>query len=248
MNEWHEWYEIYSGYFRIPDRPMENVRLLEKRYKMENELLRTVAGGNEDRALDLLAVLQPRAMLPRLDNELRNSKNYTITLNTLLRKTAERAGVHPIHIDGLSNRNIRRIEQLANPDQCLAFQRKIVQEYCRLIRQHNLKDYSLLTQKIITYVNSDLQTDLSLRALSGHLNVNASYLSTLFKKETGIPLTEYVNRCRIEHAQKMLLGTDMPIKEVAHQCGMNDVHYFNRLFKRITGTTPKKYREKGIEN
>ncbi len=246
MNEWHEWYERYSGYFRLPDHPMENVRLLEERYELENKLLHTVAGGNESKALDLLALFQSKAVLPRLDNELRNNKNYTITLNTLLRKTAERAGVHPIHIDGLSNQTIRHLEQLTNPDQCLTFQRKMIQNYCRLIRQHHLKNYSLLTQKVITYVNSDLQADLSLRTLSGYLNVNASYLSTLFKKETGMPLTEYVNRCRIEHAQKMLLGTDMPIKEIAHQCGMSDVHYFNRLFKRITGTTPKKYRDTGI--
>lgn len=99
-----------------------------------------------------------------------------------------------------------------NPiNQCLDFQRQMVRDYCRLIRHHNLKDYSMLTQKIITCVNSDLQADLTLKSLAEQLSVNASYLSTLFKKETGMPLTEYVNGCRIEHAQKLLLVTDLPI-------------------------------------
>ena len=75
------------------------------------------------------------------------------------------------------------------------------------------------------------------------MSVNASYLSTLFKKEMGMPLTDYVNRQRIELSQRLLLSTDMPIKSVALQCGIPDVYYFSRLFKRIVGTTPKVYRE-----
>lgn len=72
--------------------------------------------------------------------------------------------------------------------------------------------------------------------------VKSSYLSTLFKKEMGMPLTEYVNRCRVEHAQKLLIGTNMPIKTIAIQCGISDVYHFNRLFKQITGTSPGNYR------
>ena len=72
--------------------------------------------------------------------------------------------------------------------------------------------------------------------------VKSSYLSTLFKKEMGMPLTEYVNRCRVEHAQKLLIGTNMPIKTIAIQCGISDVYCFNRLFKQITGTSPGNYR------
>ncbi|MGN0204798.1 MAG: helix-turn-helix transcriptional regulator [Coprococcus sp.] len=244
----NEWYERYNGYFRIPDRPLESVRILESRYQLENELLRAVGMGNESRALKLLAIFQEQPLPPRLNDELRNYQNYSITMNTLLRKAAEHARVHPLHIDCLSNQNIRRIEELTDIHQCLDFQHQMVRDYCSLIRHHNLKDYSILTQKIITCVNSDLQADLTLKSLAEQLSVNASYLSTLFKKETGMPLTEYVNGCRIEHAQKLLLVTDLPIKEIAHQCGMADVYYFNRLFKRLTGTTPKKYRKAGIYN
>ncbi len=59
----------------------------------------------------------------------------------------------------------------------------------------------------------------------------------------GIPLTEYVNRSRIGHAQLLMLTSDLPIKAIALQCGISDMQYFSRMFKRITGVTPKVYQE-----
>ena len=79
--------------------------------------------------------------------------------------------------------------------------------------------------------------------MSDWLNVNASYLSTLFKKEVGMPLTDFVNRQRIEQAKKLLIATELPTKTIAQQCGIPDIYYFSRLFKKRTGVTPKLYRE-----
>ena len=78
------------------------------------------------------------------------------------------------------------------------------------------------------------------------LNVNASYLSKLFKKETGITLTEYVAKKRIEQAAFLLTSTNLQIQTVAQNCGIYDVNYFTKLFKKHTGKTPKEYRESTI--
>ena len=118
----------------------------------------------------------------------------------------------------------------------------MIRGYCRLVNTYNLRDYSLPIQKAITYISTDLTSDLSLKSLAGQLNVNSSYLSTLFKKETGLPLTEYVNRRRIDMAKELLANTSYPLKSIATQCGISDIQYFTRMFKRITGMTPKTYR------
>ena len=112
-----------------------------------------------------------------------------------------------------------------------------------MIRQYSLRNSSLLVQKVVTYIDTDLCADLSLKSLSEQLSVNPNYLSTLFKKEMGTSLTDFVNHRRITHAQRLLLSTDMPIKLVAQNVGIPDVAYFSRLFKRITGMTPKVFRE-----
>lgn len=67
--------------------------------------------------------------------------------------------------------------------------------------------------------------------------------STTFSKEMGTSLTDYVNSLRISHAKTLLENTDAPIKSIALRCGIGDIHYFTRLFKRICGVTPKGYRE-----
>ncbi|MCD7715785.1 MAG: helix-turn-helix transcriptional regulator [Lachnospiraceae bacterium] len=239
---------LYDNYFRIEDKPFLSVQMIEARYQTEDELLSAVQKGNEKKALEIFTRQSSHIMPDRLNSRLRDQMDYCITLNTLLRKSAELAGVHPIHIDSLSNQNVKAIESLTSTEQCAAFRKECIQNYCRLVRRYTLGNYSALTQKVLTYISTDIDADLSLKSFSELLSVNASYLSTLFKKEVGVPLTEYVNRSRIRHAQGLLLSTDLPTKTIAQQCGIPDIYYFSRLFKRITGTTPKAYRESRNSN
>ena len=92
-------------------------------------------------------------------------------------------------------------------------------------------------------IESNLSSDLTLSELASTLNINASYLSTVFKKETGKTITAYVNEKRIELAQELLKTTNLQIQTIAQYCGIIDVHYFTRLFKKTTGLSPKQFRE-----
>ena len=240
--EFPDWSWIYQNYLRVPDEPYMNIRHIEDRYETENALMKAVSSGNEALAVECANHFFSYRIPQRLSNHLRDDRDLCITLNTILRKSAEHAGVHPIHIDSFSNGNIQQIERLASAEQLLLFQNKMVKGYCRLVAKYNLKDYSLPIQKAITYISTDLTADLSLKSLANQVNVNASYLSTLFKKEVGVPLTEYVNRNRIEYSKTLLSGTDLAIKTIAIYSGIPDIQYFTRMFKRITGMTPKAYR------
>lgn len=237
------WYDFHQNYLRIPEKPFLSIQVVEERYAVENEMLSAVLNGNSTKALERNAKLSDMATFSRLSNALRDQKDLSITLNTLLRKCAEEAGVHPIHIDSMSNQNIKLVEQCISMEQLRSARERIIIGYCRLIRQYSLKNYSLLVQKVITYIDTDICADLSLKSLSEQLSINPNYLSTLFKKEMGMSLTDFVNHRRVKHAQRLLVSTDLPIKSVAQKSGIPDVAYFNRLFKRIIGTTPKVYRE-----
>lgn len=119
----------------------------------------------------------------------------------------------------------------------------MVKEYCLLVKKHSSNNYSLPIQRVITYIDTDLTADLSLKALSDSLNINSSYLSTLFKKETGMTLTNYVNKKRIEHAVYLLSSTDMQIQNIAQYCGIPDVNYFTKIFKKVMNKTPSEFKE-----
>ena len=83
----------------------------------------------------------------------------------------------------------------------------------------------------------------------GHLlaielqNINASYLSALFKKETGVTLTEYINQKRMKQAARLLTSTKLQIQTISQYCGISDVNYFSKLFKKYAGKTPNEFRK-----
>lgn len=241
MEVWEEYFSNYE--LQIPVTPTLSMEVLEERYNYENRMLEAVFRGNTAQALGLITDSFSQ-LEKRLPDELRDSKNRLITLNTLLRKEAERACVHPWHIDRFSNSNVVKIEQTETARQVEDLYRGIVKGYCEMIQKHSLQNYSLLTRKIINAIDADLTQDLSLKTFAGKLNVNASYLSALFKNDTGTSLTDYVNKRRMRKARKLLRTTSLTIQDIAALSGVPDVHYFNRMFKRDSNISPGEYRRK----
>lgn len=227
-----------------PEETLFSMKFLEERYHKENMLIQAVSKGQIHKAEMFLHALPAKDLEPRTSDSLRNVKNYTIILNTLLRKAAEAGTVHPLHIDSLSSRFAHQIEALTSEEDAFSLQKEMAHKYCLLVKNHSMKGYSLLIRKALTHIDSDLTADLSLKSLAELLGVNSSYLSTLFRKETGSTLTEYVNRKRVEHAIFLLNSTNLQIQEIATACGISDVNYFTKIFKKQVGNTPKEYREK----
>ena len=219
------------------------IKSIEQRYGYENELMLAVSKGQLHKVDALLTGFTSLFFEQRVADPVRNAKNYCIIMNTLLRKAAEKGGVHPMYLDSTSSSFAVRIEQVHSLENILPLMTEMFRNYCRLVRKHSLKDYSPPVQKVLTYVDANLAGSLSLCTLAQTLNVSSSYLSTLFKKETGSTLTEYINRQRVKHAMHLLESTRLQIQTVAQHCGIVDVQYFSRIFKRIAGKTPKEYRE-----
>ena len=74
------------------------------------------------------------------------------------------------------------------------------------------------------------------------LFLSRSYLSTKFKKETGMTLSQYIQEQKIEKAKSLLKTTDRSILEIATYLGFSSQGYFQNVFKKLTGMTPKEYR------
>ncbi|MEA4912591.1 MAG: AraC family transcriptional regulator [Oscillospiraceae bacterium] len=219
-----------------------NAQMLEKRYEQEGLLIQFVSKGMTRSALKLIAGAHQNAVEQRVADPIRNSKNYAIILNTLLRKAAQQGGVHPLYIDRISSEYARRIETVHTASEMVRTTEAMVEGYCTLVRERTLAQYSPLVRRVILRIDADLTADLSLSAHARALSVNASYLSDRFSKETGMPLTEYVVRSRVKHAVYLLGATDMQIQTIAQYCGMTDSNYFTKVFKKVTGKTPLQMR------
>ena len=220
-----------------------NIKAMETRYAFENELIRAVTLGQIHMEKQLLAAFSEHSFEKRLTDQLRNAKNYSIIMNTLLRKAAETGGVHPIYLDRVSSEFAMKIERMSVLAENFELMCEMFRSYCRLVRKHSLKEYSILVQKTVLLIDSDIAADLSLSSLAQSQGVSAGYLSTIFKRETGKTVSSYIREKRIKHAEHLLVTTRLQIQTVALHCGIVDVQYFSKIFKKLTGKTPKEYRE-----
>ncbi len=224
------------------DETVANMEMMEMRYAFENELIQAVALGQQHKEKMLVSAFNEQMFEKRLQDTLRNAKNYCIIMNTLLRKAAEQGGVHPIYIDKISSSFATSIEYTSNVKAIPELMREMFSSYCRLVRKHSTKKYSPIVQKAILMIDSDISAELSLRILAQEQNISSGYLATVFKRETGKTVSEYIRDRRIDRAVNLLSATNLQIQTVAMHCGIMDVQYFSKTFKRQIGMTPKEYR------
>ena len=221
---------------------MADIEAMEQRYAFENQMIETVRRGQLHKEKLLSFILTTQMFEQRVQDPVRNAKNYCIIMNTLLRKAAEEGGVHPLHIHHLSSKLALRIEQVGETKQIPALMREMFSAYCRLVHKHTTAHFSPVVKKTVLLIDADLSAELSLRSLAEAQHVSPGYLSTVFRKETGKTLSAYLRDARIHRAMHLLSTTGLQIQTVASLCGIMDVQYFSKLFKQQTGKTPKEYR------
>ena len=96
--------------------------------------------------------------------------------------------------------------------------------------------------QVIEYINSNIDSELSIAALARIANVNPFYFARQFKTCTSFTPHEYVLQQRLERAKRLLQDLSLPIAEVAHSCGFASQAHLTTVFRRLVGITPKGYR------
>jgi len=95
----------------------------------------------------------------------------------------------------------------------------------------------------ISYIQLNLHRDLSVSYLAKRANLHTDYFSRLFYQHTGERPVRYIHEKRIERAQYLMVTTQMTYAEIATQTGFENVFYFSKIFKKITGMSPGNYKK-----
>ena len=103
--------------------------------------------------------------------------------------------------------------------------------------------HSDIVYKVMEYVKNNYASKITLDDVAKHVYLSRSYLSSVFKEETGYSLFNYINRVRVEKSKLYLLDNSISLVDVAAMCGFEDQSYFTKVFKKATGVSPKKYRD-----
>lgn len=233
-------------YFNEPEFQKEiPVAMLEQRYESENRILEAVSRGDDDAAIEAMHQHSRFTYGGRFEGSLYQQKNLMIVFNTLLRKAIEPSKVHPYYIDAISSKYARMIEDADEIPHEMMWQ--MVRDYCAYVRRYSLKEFSPAVQKVMNYVNLNVSEPLTLKNLAAMCFISPSYLSALFKQETGTTLIDYINTQRVNRAAQLLEQNNHTIAAVAEEVGILDVNYFTKIFKKTLGVTPTRYRREHKE-
>ena len=127
--------------------------------------------------------------------------------------------------------------QVLLEDMCTDYAKRICE-----IKKDNIM--SIHIRKCIDHIYEDLNADLSARGLAELTGLNESYLQKLFKKETGQTVKAYVTAAKMDTAQNLLRYSDLGCSEISASLGYSSQSAFTYAFRKFTGITPKRYREK----
>ncbi len=97
---------------------------------------------------------------------------------------------------------------------------------------------------ILSYINQNIENEISLDNISTHLNMSKYHLCRIFKENTGLTIVDYVNRKRILTAEKLIGLGKYSFTEIASRVGFNNLIHFERVFRSVTGSNPRDYKKK----
>lgn len=120
------------------------------------------------------------------------------------------------------------------------------QLFARFLEFATKKEHSIdkRIEESLRYIRQHINNNITISQLAGMACLTDDHYIRIFKKEVGQTPLKFINQKKIEQAQLLLLSSTMPIREIAAMLSMENISYFNRIFKQYTADTPSAYRAK----
>lgn len=136
-----------------------------------------------------------------------------------------------------------------NPNELVDFIEYKLEEIQFFFREKEKKSYSNLVSNAIHVIREKYgDAELSLAVVANEIMISASWLSTKFKEEVGIGVSDYINNIRINQAKNIMERDDCMIYEISEKVGFTSSQYFSKIFKENVGLTPNQYRRNMVSS
>ncbi|GEN57888.1 hypothetical protein GCM10012290_24620 [Halolactibacillus alkaliphilus] len=141
-------------------------------------------------------------------------------------------------------RRIGRVETLKN---CHSLEKELFYAYIQSEKLQSEVTYHRTLNHILTYIHLHIEASFTLNGLAEALSLTKPYISQLFKQETGQTIMSYVTGVKINRAKVLLHDTNLSILAISERLGYYDSSHFGRIFKKVTGLTPRMFRHQHSE-
>ena len=176
---------------------------------------------------------------------LRQLKNTFIVTATLVSRAAIRGGMDVNDALSLSDAYIQKCELLSSFESIENLQYHMVFDYTERVEKIRLgKTPTKLTTDIANYVQKHLTEPVDIAALAKAMFVSRTHLAVKFKKETGMTLTDFVLKEKVEEGKRLLKYTDKPLSAISAYLGFSSQSHFANVFKKYANSSPNEYRLK----
>jgi len=209
-------------------------------FEKENELILEVKHGNKQQAGEILNEILGFIYF-QSGGKFAIVKSKAIELMVVLARAAIEANADLEIIFGLEYMYLEHIDGVNDIDELSEWLARVLDRFidCTFsIRSVKNKD---IIYKAMSFIRENYDRNISLDEVASEIGLNSSYFSKLFKDEMKLNYTDYLNRIRIE-AGKKLLKEGYSLVDAAQEVGFNDQSYFSKVFKKIEGISPGKWR------
>lgn len=216
-------------------RSLESVAIRESE---QTHLKEEMEAGQTQRTLDSLESFESRPY-SALDIE-----NQLMDMVMRGDVAAIRGGMDPTASLTLSDAFIQKCELMDDPRDIVQLNYRVILDYAERVAQIRLgQNPSPLVIKVANYVQQHLSEAIKVEDIAQALFMGRSRLSTNFKKETGMDLSEYITLMKINEAKRMLRYSDKTFATISLYLGFSSQNHFTRVFKKFTEMTPLEYRQ-----
>ncbi len=216
-------------------------------YRLESQLLHCVRKGEPEELKSLFSefVLGERSVGYLSKDPLRQAQYLLVAGVTLATRSAIEGGLPEIEAYNLSDVYVQKADQCRKADDVLALFASAIYDFAKRVQQAKThrKPYSYPIALCIEYISDHLHYQITLEELAKRCNLTTQYLSSLFRKETGATLTEYILNEKLETAKQMLTYSELTLAEISQCLGFCSHSHFTGHFRKSYDMTPREYRD-----
>lgn len=209
-------------------------------HEKETALLSRVRAGDLPAAKALLNELIGHVLFSQ-GGRMENVQLMAVELTTLLSRVAIDGGAGTDKIYGLNSQYLTRILVQQSQEELCYLLQEVVESFVDATFTHQDQGNPHI-RKALRYIAANFTQKLTLQSVAGEVGISPNHFSSLFHKTVGIPFRDYLSQVRVEESKRLLLYTDYSLADIAAAMGFPDQSNFSKVFKRITGISPGKYR------
>lgn len=214
-------------------------------YESEFAFYHAVKDGDLETVKQIMSPLGSTKMGVLSKNPVRNLRYHFIISVAIITRFCIESGLSPEYAYTLSDLYIQKADLIESIEGIHQLHREMVYDYTKQMRrQVKERTYSKQIVLALDYIYTHLQKNMTVTEIADAIQLNPSYLSTLFKKEIGISISAYIRKERIKMAENLLKYSDFSAIDISNYLCFSSHSHFIKVFKEHTGYTPREYRNR----